>query len=443
MPVQSPLITTPSAASVPDDQVCPKCQTRNESVALARRQYRCAGCGLELAHLDMAANGAVRGGFGWVLDRGVVVHESYQIVAVLGKGGFGVTYLVNDILNELNIGLMVKGNAYNPVKRQYWVQSLRQRQEATRSVIVLDASKSMAEKPFQASIEAAIRFIEGKRPQGEVAVLAVRDGKTGDDLVSQFERDGRALTRRIADIKADGLRTRLYDSIGAALQMCAMSAQGSVVQGVYVVSCSVLVFSDGRDEGSAVSREELMTRISGLSIPIPIYSLAYSKESPTYFKNLAALSKNSFGIYYHVGETMDRMTRIVEEIQNVLQSDYVLTFRSAVPADGDQQNFKLGLEYPSGSGKFVFDAGTFAAIELPPIPAVQEQVANLNEKMPPTGRQSLVQSGGNSWDIDAVPGPHVPGRNLPERTGFQAIEMVGTRLEYSALPEGSAWPGAC
>jgi len=288
--------------------------------------------------------------------------------------------LVN--LNELNIGLMVKGKSYDVAKRQYGVQSLRQRQEATRSVIVLDASKSMAGKPFRASVEAAIRFIEGKRPQDEVAVLAVRDEKSGYDLVSPFERDGKALARRIADIKPDGLRTRLYDSIGAALQMCAMSAQGSVVRDAYVVSCSVLVFSDGHDEGSAVSREELMTRISGLSIPIPIYSLAYSKESPTYFKNMAALSKNSLGIYYHIGETMDRMTRIVEEIQNILQSDYVVTFRSYVPPDGNQYNFKLGLEYPSGSGKFVFDADTFEAIEPLPIPALQAQVAKLHQIMP-------------------------------------------------------------
>lgn len=299
--------------------------------------------------------------------------------------------LVN--LNEMNIGLMVKGKSYDLAKRQYGVQSIRQRQEATRSVIVLDASKSMAGKPFQASVEAAIRFIEGKRPQDEVAVLAVRDEKTGYDLVSQFERDGKALVRRIADIKPDGLRTRLYDSIGAALQMCAMSAQGSVVQDAYVVSCSIIVFSDGHDEGSAVSREELMTRITGLSIPIPIYSLAYSKESPTYFKNMAALSKNSLGIYYHVGETLDRMTRIVEEIQNVLQSDYVVTFRSFVPPDGNQYNFKLGLEYPSGSGKFVFDAGTFEAIEPPPIPALKDQVDKLNQKMrlPPDGNPWFIQ----------------------------------------------------
>lgn len=296
--------------------------------------------------------------------------------------------LVN--LNELNIGLMVKGKSYDPLKRQYGVQSIRQRQEATRSVIVLDASKSMAGKPFDASVEAAIRFIESKRPQDEVGIIAIRDEKAGYDLVSQFERDGRALVRRIADIKPDGMRTRLYDGIGAALQMCAMSAQGSISEDAYVVSCSVIAFSDGRDDGSAVTRDELMTRISSLSIPIPIYSLAYSRESPAYFKNLAALSKNSLGIYYHIGETMDHMTRIVEEIQNILQSDYVVTFRAYVPPDGNQHNFKLGLEYPSGSGKYVFDASTFEAIEPPPVPALQERLVKLNQKMPPS-------PDGNPW----------------------------------------------
>ena len=97
MLAQSLPIDTPIAVPVSDDRVCPKCQTRNESGTLERRQYLCAGCGLELAHLDIAANGAVRGIFGWVLNLGVVVHERYQIVAVLGKGGFGVTYLVDDI----------------------------------------------------------------------------------------------------------------------------------------------------------------------------------------------------------------------------------------------------------------------------------------------------------------------------------------------------------
>lgn len=80
-----------------EHKVCPRCQAANELPALVNREYRCGGCGLELAHLDMAANGAVRGVFGWLLDLGSVVSERYRITGVLGKGGFGVTYLVDDL----------------------------------------------------------------------------------------------------------------------------------------------------------------------------------------------------------------------------------------------------------------------------------------------------------------------------------------------------------
>jgi hypothetical protein len=108
------------------------------------------------------------------------------------------------------------------------------------------------------------------------------------------------------------------------------------------VSCSIVVFSDGLDDGSALSREELNGRITSLTVPIPIYSLAYSRTSNAYFRNLESLSKNSFGIYYLVGETVARMQPIVEEIQNILQSDYVVTFRSYVPIDSEAHAFKLG-----------------------------------------------------------------------------------------------------
>lgn len=291
--------------------------------------------------------------------------------------------LVN--LNELNIGLMIKGKSYDPVKRQYGIQNLRQRNEATRSVLVLDASKSMVGPAFETALRAAARFIDSKRPQDEVAVLAIRDTKEGYDLISQFERDPGALARRLADIKVDGMRSRIYDSLGAAMQMCGMSSQGSSVDpatGGFIASCSVVVFSDGRDEGSALSREELNSRITALTIPIPVYSLAYGKNSIEFFKNLESISKNSFGIYYSLGETYDTMQRIVEEIQNILQSDYVVTFRSYVPVDGEQHSFKVGVEYPSGSGKYYYDTGSFEAIEPPPVKEIDNALNMLNLKIP-------------------------------------------------------------
>lgn len=277
---------------------------------------------------------------------------------------------------------MVQGKPYDPMKRQYGIQSIRDREEATRSVLVIDASGSMAQAPFKDALRAAIRFIQSKRPQDEVAVLAIRDTKEGFEQVSEFERDPQMLALRIADIRADGVRTRLYDTLAAAMQMCALSSQGSIRGGNYVVSCSVVVMSDGKDEGSSLSREDLMGRISSLAIPIPLYSLAYSKLDPSHFKNLEALSKNSLGIYYNVGETTEQMQRIVEQVQNILQSDYVITFRSYVGVDGNRHNVKLGVEYPSGSGKYVYDDTSFEAIQAPPIPEVQQARALYEVKIP-------------------------------------------------------------
>lgn len=303
--------------------------------------------------------------------------------------------LVN--LNERNIGLMVKGRSYDPMKQQYFIESLRQRHEATRTVLVLDASKSMAGRPFEASLRACARFIDSKRPQDEVSVLAIRDTKEGYDIVSEFERDAGALGRRLADVKVDGMKTRLYDTIGAALQACGTVSQGAITpsSATYIVSCSVIVFSDGLDEGSAVSREELNTRISNMPIPIPVYSLAYSRINPKHFKNLEAISKNSFGKYYLIGEAVDKMQKVIEEIQNIIQSDYVVTFRSYVPIDGEMHSFKLGVEYPSGSGKYYYENARFDAIEPPPVSQIIDKLKELNAVMPslPSPNDAYLGSG--------------------------------------------------
>ncbi|MGZ5000668.1 MAG: serine/threonine protein kinase, partial [Methylomonas sp.] len=65
---------------------------------LQGRDYRCSSCRLEMAHLDYAPNGSIRGVFGWLRGVGDVVIDRYQIKSVLGKGGFGAAYLVDDLL---------------------------------------------------------------------------------------------------------------------------------------------------------------------------------------------------------------------------------------------------------------------------------------------------------------------------------------------------------
>lgn len=364
-------------------------------------------CGLPAtaAQADMAGL-AMPGGYGLKIYK--VNNALYPYVQVYFRTfDQAMQPLVN--LNESNIGLMVKGQSYDPSKHQYVIKPLRQRPEATRTVLVLDASRSMAGRPFESSLAAAARYIDSKRPQDEVAVLAIRDTKEGYELLSQFERDPRTLGNRLRDVRADGLKSRVYDSIGAAMQMCGMSSQGAMSAGPenYVVSCSVVIFSDGQDEGSALSREELNGRISNLGIPVPVYSLAYSKVSQKYFKNLEAISKNSFGVYYLVGETTDKMQQVVEQIQNIVQSDYVVTFRAYVPVDGEEHSFKLGVEYPAGSAKLNYESAKFEAIEPPPAPQLQALLQQLNQAIPP------LPAGSASPYFDKPPAPAAPAAPSP------------------------------
>jgi serine/threonine protein kinase len=77
-------------------RLCPKCEQPNSPVQLTQTEYRCVHCSFELAHIDFAPTGNMRGIFGWLHSVNDIIHDRYQVKTVLGKGGFAATYLVDD-----------------------------------------------------------------------------------------------------------------------------------------------------------------------------------------------------------------------------------------------------------------------------------------------------------------------------------------------------------
>ncbi len=84
-------------AEAAERRTCPKCGDAGDTRIVAERGYHCLGCGFELAHLDLAPNGTVRGVIGWLRAPGTVLQERYRVAGVLARGGFAATYLVDDL----------------------------------------------------------------------------------------------------------------------------------------------------------------------------------------------------------------------------------------------------------------------------------------------------------------------------------------------------------
>jgi len=90
-------MTTPTDAS--DDPIrCAGCGAESTKSIVADTGYTCPRCEIGLAHLDTAPNGTLRGVIGWLRAPGDVLKDRYRIAKLLGRGGFAVTYLVEDLL---------------------------------------------------------------------------------------------------------------------------------------------------------------------------------------------------------------------------------------------------------------------------------------------------------------------------------------------------------
>ena len=77
---------------------CPKCGTASTKDAVAKNHYECTSCALQLAHLDLAPNGAVGGVLRWLREPGCLLNHRYRVKRVLGCGGFAATYMADDLL---------------------------------------------------------------------------------------------------------------------------------------------------------------------------------------------------------------------------------------------------------------------------------------------------------------------------------------------------------
>lgn len=80
---------------------CPQCGTRSTRKRIEANHYACPNpkCLLNVrlvVHGEVTTNGNVSKLYGWVLEPGAILKKKYEVVKMIGKGGFGATYLARD-----------------------------------------------------------------------------------------------------------------------------------------------------------------------------------------------------------------------------------------------------------------------------------------------------------------------------------------------------------
>ena len=80
---------------------CPMCQKTRSFKAIQHNHFACLTSNCLLAerliiHAEFSGNGDIAKNYGWVLEPGDVLHGKYEIIKLLGKGGYGATYQAKD-----------------------------------------------------------------------------------------------------------------------------------------------------------------------------------------------------------------------------------------------------------------------------------------------------------------------------------------------------------
>lgn len=284
-------------------------------------------------------------------------------------------------LNTSNVGLVVEGKAYDPYKKQYTVQTLKERREGFRTVLVLDCSASMAGQPFSNMLDAARTFIGFKSPSDEIGILALTDTV---QTVCPFTKDKSRLNTYLNDLKPIGRKTPIYDGLGTAIQACFTGRGVSFTSSdpdVTILS-NIVIITDGAENGSALTREDLMRDIGNMRVPIPIYSIIYTGVSGHKITDLAYISTRSYGRYWTI-DSMSYLSPICSKIQDINRNDYVITFRSYLPEDGRSHNMKIGITY---SGLAMGANAEFEANSLLPViaktPGLRDLLSHLERQIP-------------------------------------------------------------
>lgn len=218
--------------------------------------------------------------------------------------------------------------------KEFQVSSAEATQQKLSIAILVDESGSMAKEGKLNSAKEALKFfLQNLDPRAELFLFGFHDGV---ETLYTPEQGREALNQAVNAFSPRGSRTVMYDALNEGLKQVAARGAGRK---------ALVLLTDGKDEGSATTLEDIARLASDLGIPI--FSLAYGSDAdvPT-LQRLTILS----GGYLAQTSSPSGLKDLYFIVAQQLASQYALTYvTNAKPGPGKHAVLlKLihgGLEY--------------------------------------------------------------------------------------------------
>ena len=166
-----------------------------------------------------------------------------------------------------------------------------------------------------------------------MAILSFADDIRFESRWGTSEQEMRAA---FENLQTRGNETRLYDAVAQALDE--FGAEAGRTADFPSRRC-IVVLSDGHDEGSHITLNQLVTRLEGSRVRLDAIGLAHS---PLWLESLQSLSHAGFGAF-RKASTPEALTQLLEQGIDALLDTPVLEFDSATgPRDGASR--QVGVE---------------------------------------------------------------------------------------------------
>ncbi len=201
-------------------------------------------------------------------------------------------------------------------------------------VVAIDASGSMKGEAFSHAKEAALTLLELLDPQDPIAVLTFGDEVTE---VVQFGEPRAQARKSLRDLELDlekGQHTHLHDGAHRAIEL--IRSTPALPRRSFVI-----VLSDGEDDGSSHSADEVIALANGVEDDPPVLLFAIGYAGRTRAENTAALQQlaERAGGDFQRADSAGHLQDFFDAIAKQVLSSYVVRF----PADLDGERHVLRL----------------------------------------------------------------------------------------------------